>query len=79
MGPSSIALAAEDADTVDGYYQQAVAAEIVRPLHDAPYGSHQFDLRDPEGNLWTAGTYQARIPVELQTNSPRPGRARPAQ
>ncbi len=67
VGPTSIALAAEDAETVDRYYQQAVAAgaEIIRPLHDAPYGSHQFDLRDPEGNLWTVGTYQARIPVEV--------------
>jgi uncharacterized glyoxalase superfamily protein PhnB len=67
VGPTSIALAAEDAETVDRYYQQAVAAgaEIIRPLHDAPYGSHQFDVRDPGGNFWTVGTYQARIPVEL--------------
>jgi uncharacterized glyoxalase superfamily protein PhnB len=67
VGPTSIALAAEDAETVDRYYQQAVAAgaEIIRPLHDAPYGSHQFDVRDPEGNFWTVGTYQARIPSEV--------------
>ena len=70
VGPASIALAAEDAGTVDRHYQRAVAAgaEIIRPLHDArtpafPDGSHQFDLRDPEGNLWTVGTFQPRIPV----------------
>lgn len=68
VGLASIALAAEDAETVDRHYQRAVAAgvEIVRPLHDArtpafPDGSHQFDLRDPEGNLWTVGTFQPRF------------------
>jgi uncharacterized glyoxalase superfamily protein PhnB len=57
-GPSSIALAAEDAETVDRHYQRAVdaGAEILRPVHDArtpafPEGSHQFDLRDPWGKI----------------------------
>jgi uncharacterized glyoxalase superfamily protein PhnB len=70
VGPASIALAAEDADTVERLYQRAVAAgaDIVRPVHDArtpmfPQGSHQFDLRDPEGNLWTVGTFQPRVPA----------------
>ena len=70
VGPASITLAAENAQTVDRYYQRAVAAgaEIIRPVHDArtpafPDGSHQFDVRDPEGNLWTVGTFQPRIPV----------------
>lgn len=64
VGPSSIALAAEDAKTVDRLYAQALAAgaDIVRPVHVArkpmfPEGSHQFDVRDPEGNLWTVGTF----------------------
>ncbi len=66
VGPASIALSAPDAETVDRYYQRAIAtsAEIIGPLNDAPYGSHEFVLRDPEGNHWTVGTYQARIPVE---------------
>lgn len=70
VGPASIALAAEDAESVDRYYQRAVdaGAEIVRPIHDAitpafPQGSHQFDLRDLEGNLWTVGTFQPRISI----------------
>lgn len=69
-GLASIALAAEDAETVDRHYQRAVAAgaEIIRPIHDArtpafPDGSHQFDVRDPEGNLWTVGTFQPRFPA----------------
>jgi uncharacterized glyoxalase superfamily protein PhnB len=63
VGPTSIALNTQDPETVDGYYERALAAggEIVRALYDAPYGSHQFDLRDPEGNLWTVGTYRPQI------------------
>jgi len=71
VGPASIALAAESAEIVDRHYQRAVAAgaDIVRPLHDArtpafPEGSHQFDVRDPEGNLWTIGTFRPRIAAE---------------
>jgi uncharacterized glyoxalase superfamily protein PhnB len=70
-GPSSIALAAKDAQSVDWHYQRALTAgaEVIRPLHDVvtpafPDGSHQFDLRDPGGNLWTVGTFRPRIPVE---------------
>jgi uncharacterized glyoxalase superfamily protein PhnB len=70
VGIFSIALAAEDAATVDQYYARAVkqGADIVRPVHDSftpafPEGSHQFDVRDPGGNLWTVGTFQPRIKV----------------
>lgn len=70
VGVASIALAAEDAETVDRHYQRAVAAgaEIIRPIHDGrtrafPDGSHRFDVRDPEGNLWTVGTFQPRFPA----------------
>jgi len=64
-GPSMIALTAPDAETVDRYYERATAAgtDIVYPLSDEPYGSHEFSLRDPEGNLWTVGTYQPEIPA----------------
>jgi uncharacterized glyoxalase superfamily protein PhnB len=71
VGPASMALTAEDAQAVDHLYQRAVTlgAEIVRPVHDArtpafPDGSHQFDLRDPGGNLWTVGTFQPRVRVK---------------
>jgi uncharacterized glyoxalase superfamily protein PhnB len=65
VGVASIALVAEDAKSVTGHYERARAAgaDIVRALHVAhtpafPDGSTQFDLRDPEGNLWTLGTFQ---------------------
>jgi uncharacterized glyoxalase superfamily protein PhnB len=68
VGPASIALVAKDAETVHRHYERAVAANanIVRPVHETrtpafPDGSHQFDVRDPEGNLWTVGTFQPRI------------------
>jgi uncharacterized glyoxalase superfamily protein PhnB len=70
VGPASVALAADDPQAVDHLYQRAVAtgAEVVRPMHNArtpafPDGSHQFDLRDPGGNLWTVGTFQPRVTV----------------
>lgn len=47
-------------DRVDAVYARAKAAgaEIVSELEDTDYGSHTFGLRDPEGNLWTFGTYR---------------------
>ncbi len=43
----------------DGHYERARAggAEIVRELADQPYGSREYSARDPEGNLWSFGTY----------------------
>jgi uncharacterized glyoxalase superfamily protein PhnB len=43
----------------DALYELAVAAgaEVVRELRDEDYGSRGFSVRDPEGNLWSFGTY----------------------
>jgi uncharacterized glyoxalase superfamily protein PhnB len=35
----------------------AAGAEVVRGLDDADYGSRGFTVRDPEGNIWSFGTY----------------------
>lgn len=35
----------------------AAGAEVVRPLSDEDYGSRDFSVRDPEGNIWSFGTY----------------------
>jgi uncharacterized glyoxalase superfamily protein PhnB len=73
VGPASIALAAESADVVNRCYARVVAAgaDIVRSVYDSktpafPDGSRQFDVRDPEGNLWTVGTYRPRIAGETR-------------
>ncbi len=36
----------------------AAGAEVVRELKDEDYGSRGFSVRDPEGNLWSFGTYR---------------------
>jgi uncharacterized glyoxalase superfamily protein PhnB len=43
----------------DGLFARATAAgaEVVRGLADEDYGSRGFSVRDPEGNLWSFGTY----------------------
>ncbi|HEX6310667.1 MAG TPA: VOC family protein [Acidimicrobiia bacterium] len=47
-------------DDPDGLFDRAVAAgaEVVRGLADEDYGSRGFSVRDPEGNLWSFGTYR---------------------
>ncbi|WP_067863920.1 VOC family protein [Nocardia shimofusensis] len=47
-------------DDPDGLFARATAAgaEIVRELRDEDYGSRGFTARDPEGNLWSFGTYR---------------------
>jgi uncharacterized glyoxalase superfamily protein PhnB len=46
-------------DDPDGLFarSRAAGAEIVRGLEDTDYGSRDFSVRDPEGNLWSFGTY----------------------
>jgi uncharacterized glyoxalase superfamily protein PhnB len=48
----------------DALHDRAVAAgaEIVMGLVDQDYGSREFAIRDPEGNVWCLGTYQP-VPV----------------
>ena len=43
----------------DALFERVVAAgaEVVRGLRDEDYGSRGFTVRDPEGNLWSFGTY----------------------
>ncbi|QIS15471.1 VOC family protein [Nocardia arthritidis] len=46
-------------DDPDALFERATAVgvEIVRGLRDEDYGSRGFSVRDPEGNLWSFGTY----------------------
>jgi uncharacterized glyoxalase superfamily protein PhnB len=46
-------------DDPDAAYDRAKAAgaEISRELRDMDYGSREFTARDPEGNVWSFGTY----------------------
>lgn len=47
-------------DDPDALFDRAAGAgaEVVRGLVDEDYGSRGFTVRDPEGNLWSFGTYR---------------------
>jgi uncharacterized glyoxalase superfamily protein PhnB len=47
-------------DEVDALYEGARRAggDIAVEITDTAYGSRDFTLRDPEGNLWAFGTYR---------------------
>jgi uncharacterized glyoxalase superfamily protein PhnB len=51
-------------DGIDAHFERAVAAgaEVVMELHDTDYGSREYMVRDPEGNLWSFGTYRPEQP-----------------
>jgi uncharacterized glyoxalase superfamily protein PhnB len=46
-------------DDPDALLERATAAgaEVARPMAEEDYGSRGFTVRDPEGNLWSLGTY----------------------
>jgi uncharacterized glyoxalase superfamily protein PhnB len=55
-----IYLAVED---IDGLYARAEAAgaAVVMPIRNTDYGSRDFAVRDPEGHLWSFGTYRPQL------------------
>ncbi len=48
------------ADDIDALHERAAqaGAEILKAPFDTDYGSRDFTARDPEGNLWSFGTYR---------------------
>lgn len=46
-------------DDADAHYQRAKAAgaQIAYEIRDQDYGSRDYSAKDPEGNLWSFGTY----------------------
>ena len=55
-GTAGVYLVADDLEAVRDR-AQAAGADIVRPIEDTDYGSRELTVRDPEGNLWSIGTY----------------------
>lgn len=55
-GAASIYIVTERPDEV---HERAVAAgaEVLMPMKDEDYGSRGFSVLDPEGNIWSFGTY----------------------
>lgn len=56
-------VAVSDADAVYAKAQEA-GAEIVMTIRDTDYGSRDFSARDPEGHLWSFGTYMPDFPQD---------------
>jgi uncharacterized glyoxalase superfamily protein PhnB len=56
-GPVSIYVVTDQPDALLERATKA-GAEIVLPIKDEDYGSRGFTAKDPEGNLWTFGTYR---------------------
>jgi len=55
-GVTSIYVVADDPDALHER-ARAAGAEISRGLTDQDYGSREFTAKDPEGNVWSFGTY----------------------
>ncbi len=61
LGPQGVYVVAAEAATVDAAWQRVTAMdgiEVLQDLHDTDYGSHEFAVRDADGNLWSMGTYR---------------------
>lgn len=56
---ASVYVQVDRPEEIDALFARATAAgaQVVRPIQDTDYGSHEFSVRDPEGNLWSFGTY----------------------
>jgi uncharacterized glyoxalase superfamily protein PhnB len=55
-GQSSIYVIVQDPDALHER-AKAAGATISRGLTDQDYGSREFSATDPEGNVWSFGTY----------------------
>ena len=51
-GPISVYIGVDD---IDAYHEQIETrgARILEPIWDSPWGTRQFSVRDPDGNLTT--------------------------
>ena len=60
IGRASVYVVVDDPDSLHARARDA-GAEIVMEPTDQPYGSRDFIARDPEGNLWSFGTYRPEV------------------
>ncbi len=61
LGPQGVYVVAAEPGTVDAAWERVrglPGVEVLQELHDTGYGSHEFGVRDADGNLWTVGTYR---------------------
>jgi uncharacterized glyoxalase superfamily protein PhnB len=62
-GRAVLYLALDSAEEVDAHHARAVAAgaKVVQGLVDQPYGSREYAVADPEGNVWSVGSYRPQV------------------
>ncbi len=51
-------------DEPDDVFERAMqaGAEVFQEMRDEDYGSRGFTVSDPEGNIWSFGTYRGEAP-----------------
>lgn len=51
-------------DEVEPHFAAAVAegADVVEPVRNEDHGGRGYTVRDPEGNLWSVGSYRPETP-----------------
>jgi uncharacterized glyoxalase superfamily protein PhnB len=59
-GIASVYVVTDDPDAVFAR-ATAAGAEVVLGLKEEDYGSRGFTVKDPEGNLWSFGTYRGAL------------------
>jgi uncharacterized glyoxalase superfamily protein PhnB len=59
-GRTSVYVVIDDPDSLYARARDA-GAEIMMEPTDQDYGSRDFAARDPEGNLWSFGTYRPAV------------------
>jgi len=63
-GRETVSIYAVVADVAQRYARSvASGAQILIPLRAEPYGGLSFTLCDPEGHIWTLGSYDPTLPV----------------
>jgi uncharacterized glyoxalase superfamily protein PhnB len=60
QGGKGMYVAVDDADALFAR-AKAAGATIEREPYDTDYGSRDFMCRDPEGNVWSFGTYWPKV------------------
>jgi uncharacterized glyoxalase superfamily protein PhnB len=61
LGAQGVYVVAAEPGTVDAAWERVKGmdgVEVLGDLEDTDYGSHQFAVRDGDGNLWCVGTYR---------------------
>jgi len=60
VGRTTVYVVVDDPDALHDR-AKAAGAEIIMELTDQDYGSRDFAAKDPEGNIWSFGTYRPEV------------------